>query len=263
MESKFSVIISSCDKFSDLWDKHIEFYRKNWGDNNAPTYLVTDKPTERSFDGVEIVVAEGDMDFPSRIKYALQYIKTPYVLLTLDDYFLIEKVNNQSIEKLVNRAEEEKIDYLLLYDRRKTDSRKYESIDVLHDIDLNKKYAVTLYPAIWSAEFLKNTVKEDLSPWLYEASLTKTAKEENANCKFSHTGSFIMLDVVRKGKLLHKAVKYFKKNNVDIGDREIISYAIELKLWVQDMISWYAPKKLFVFIKNLAKKFGVTFYSED
>lgn len=263
MENEFSVIISSCDKFSDLWDKHIELYRKNWSNNGSKTYLVTDKPTQRTFEGVEIIVADGDMDFPSRIKYALQFVETPYVLLTLDDYFLINTVDNSKIETLVGRAKEEKIDYLLLYDRRKTDARRYKSIEVLHPIDLNKKYAVTLYPAIWSAEFLKKTVKEDLSPWLYEASLTKTATEEDAKCMFSHTGSFDILDVVRKGKLLHKAVRYFKKNKIEIGNRETISYGIEFKLWLQDMISWYAPRGLFIFIKNIAKKFGVTFYSED
>lgn len=263
MEKELSVVISSCDKFSDLWDKHIELYQKNWCDNGAQTYLVTDKPTDRSFDGVKIIVADGDMDFPSRIKYALQFVETPYVLLTLDDYFLVNPVNNRNIETLVNKAKVEKIDYLLLYDRRKTDPKKYEKTDVLHSIDLQKKYAVTLYPAIWSVEFLKKTVKEDLSPWLYEASLTKTAREENAKCAFSHTGSFDILDVVRKGKLLHKAVRYFKKNNIEIGNREIISYGIEFKLWVQDMISWHAPRGLFIFIKKVAKRFGVTFYSED
>ena len=263
MNTKLTVLISSCDKFADLWDEHIKLYRKNWQLSECKTLLVTDKPTDRYFDGVEIVVAEENMDFPMRIRYALDYVKTPFVLVTLDDYFLIEKTDREKISTLVSYAERDSIDYLMLYDRRKTNPKKYEPIDRLYDIDLTRKYAVTLYPAIWSVEFLKKTVKENVSPWLYEPSLTKSAMEENAVCKFSHAGTFVMLDVIRKGKVLHKANKYFKKHNIDIGDRPIISRRIEFKLAAMDFIKYHMPKCVFRFTKKAAKKMGMKFYSED
>lgn len=263
MDTKLSVLISSCDKFSDLWDAHMELYRKNWQAQPCKTYLVTDKPTDRHFDGVEIIVAEENMDFPMRINYALQYIDTPYVLVTLDDYFLIDTVEARNITVLENLAEENQIDYLLLYDRRKTNPKRYTALDMLQPIDLTKKYALTLYPAIWSVDFLRKTVKEDLSPWLYEASLTKTAIAENAKCQFSHTGTFCMLDVIRKGKVLHKAHRYFRRHRIDIGDRPIISRWVEIKLAIMDVISWYTPRKLFMLIKKIARKCGARFYSED
>lgn len=263
MDTKLSVLISSCDKFSDLWETHIAMYRKHWQAQPCKTYLVTDKPTDRRFEGVEIVVAEETMDFPMRIKYALQYVDTPYVLVTLDDYFLIDPVKQENLAALVKNAEEQQIDYLLLYDRRKTNPRRYTTTDVLQPIDLTKKYALTLYPAIWSVEFLKKTVKEDLSPWLYEASLSGTAIKENANCQFSHTGTFNILDVIRKGKVLHKARRYFRRHGIDIGDRPVISRWFEIKLAVMDVVSWYTPRKLFVWIKKIARKCGAKFYSED
>lgn len=263
MTTHLSVIISSCDKFSDLWDANIAQYRKFWQGEACDTFLVTDKPTSRHFDGVEIVVADENMSFPSRIQYALQFVKTDYVLVTLDDYFLIQPVIAENLRALVDTAKEEDIDYLLLYNRRKTNPKKYDSIDVLHDIDLTRKYAVTLYPAIWKAAFLCKTVKEGTSPWAYEASLAKTAIEENAVCKFSHTGSFDILDVVRKGKVLHRAKRYFKKHQIDIGARETISYFTEFKLGVMDRISWYTPKFFFRIVKKVARKCGIKFYSED
>lgn len=263
MNSKLTVLISSCDAFSDLWDAHLAFYHQNWEMKECRTVLVTDKPTDRAFDDVDIIVAEEGMDFPLRIKYALDSIKTPYVLLTLDDYFLISKSKRDDISTLLHYAETDKIDYLQLYDRRKINPKKYEKIGVLHDINLSDKYAVNLYPAIWSVEFLRKTVKDNVSPWLYEPSLTKTAKEEDAICRFSHTGTFEMLDVIRKGKVLHKAKKYLKKRNVVIGDRPTVPYRTELKLAIMDFISWHAPKCLFKPLKKTAKKLGMKFYSED
>lgn len=258
-----SLLISTCDKFSDLWDAHISFLRKNWLGDLWNVYMVTDRPTDKSYDGVEIIVAEGGLDFPMRIKYALDFIKTDYVLLTLDDYFLIEKTYSEKLEYLIDRAETENIDYLLLYNRRKTNLKKYESIDKLVPIDLNQKYAVNLYPAIWSKKFLKNSVNGDLSPWLYESTLTNYAKNKNAKCCFSHSGAFVILDVVRKGKVLHKARAYFKKHNIYIGERPTISRLTEIKLGVMDIIWLYVPKRLFKIIKKVAIACGMKFYSED
>lgn len=263
MVNNLSVLISSCDKFSDLWNENINAYRKHWKDNKCETFLVTDRRSDWAEDGINLVVAEGQNDFPLRIKYALNQIKTQYVLVTLDDYFLIDDVSNDKLTYLVKRMEKEKIQYLSLYNRRVTKKSKYQPIEKLNDIDLQKKYALNLYPAIWNVEFLKRTIKDNVNPWLYEVSLTKTALEENAKCMASLAGTFDILDVVRKGKVLHKAQRYFRKNNIYIGNRPTISYFTEAKLFILDVISWYTPRKLFRMIKKLAKKCGLTFYSED
>lgn len=258
-----ALVISTCDKFSDLWDTHIALYKKNWDGPFWKTYMVTDKPTDKSYDGVEIIVAGENLDFPMRLKYALGKIDKDYVLVTLDDYFLIEKTDALKLNYLAERAEKEKIDYLMLYERRKTNPKNFTSLDRLEPIDLTEKYAVTLYPAIWSKQFLYNSVKADMNPWYYEPSLTNYAKDVGANCKFSHTGTFVILDVVRKGKVLHKANRYFKKHGISIGKRPLISRVTEIKLDIMDYISWYMPRKMFIAGKKVLAKFGITFYSED
>jgi hypothetical protein len=263
MISKLSILISTCDKFSDLWEAHIDLYLKNWHGGFCKTYLVTDKATTRHFEDVKIIVADNGLDFPMRIKYALDFIETPYVLLTLDDYFLFKNVYNEKIKYLVDCCETQSIDYLLLYDRRMTKEKHYKSIETITPIDLNKKYALTLYPAIWSVEFLRKTVPGNLSPWHYEVSLTQAAIKENANCQFSQAGTFDILDVIRKGKVLHKAKHYFTQNNINIGDRPTISRIIEVRLAFMDWISWYSPRWLFRIVKKTAKRFGLKFYSDN
>lgn len=263
MQDKLSVLISSCDKFSDLWNENIKAYRKYWRENPCDTYLITDRETKWIATNVNVVVVEGQDDFPLRIKYALDSITTPYVLVTLDDYFLIDPVKNEKIEYLLGRMEKEHIQYLSLYNRRVTKKRQYQPLEMFIPIDLQKKYAITLYPAIWEVDFLKKTIQDDLSPWLYEVSLTKTAIKENANCQASLAGVYNILDVVRKGKVLHKAQRYFKKHGIDIGTRPSISYGTEIKLLLLDIISWYTPKKLFIKVKRIARKCGMKFYSED
>ena len=92
-ESKLSVIISSCDSFSDLWDGHIKLLERYWGDRNVDqTLLVTDKPTDRSYDNVTVLSAGEFAEWSQRLKKALDTVRTEYVFITLDDYFLIKKV---------------------------------------------------------------------------------------------------------------------------------------------------------------------------
>ena len=259
----FTLIISSCDKFSDLWNDHLKLLNKHWKGVQHRTILVTDKKTERSFPNVEIVVTPSEYDFPKRIRYVLDFVDTEYVLITLDDYFLISDIYESNLSKLENIALQKDIDYLLLYNRRRTDPQKYRPIGELEKIDINKNYAVTLYPALWKKNFLKKTVRENSTPWDYEFSLTKIAREEGAKCYFSPSGSFDILDVVRKGKVLHKANYYLKKNDIQITTRKTIEYSTEMKLWLMDRISWYAPKSVQNVIKKIMNKFGMTFYSDN
>ena len=263
MDSKLSILISSCDKFSDLWEENIKAYKKYWVNNPHKTYLVTDKHSTWDDEDVNLIVANGQNDFPLRIKYALNSIKSKYILVTLDDYFLINSVSNEKIDYLLKRMESENIQYLSLYNRRVTKEKKYKKLEELTPIDLSWKYAITLYPAIWETEFLRNAIKEDMSPWMFEPSLTKTAIALGANCQASLSGVYDILDVVRKGKVLHKADRYFRKNNIDIGRRQRISYFTEMKLFIMDLISWYMPKNISKRLKKLLKKLGFTFYSED
>ena len=99
MENNISIIISTCDKFSDLWDAHILLLNQNWADRNVETFLVTDKPTDRTFENVTVVAAGEGTEITERLRAVMPLIKTEYVLFTLDDYFLTEKISTQALNE--------------------------------------------------------------------------------------------------------------------------------------------------------------------
>lgn len=257
-----AILVSSCDKFSDLWETHFKLLKKNWPEIKYNIYLVTDKITNKQISDVTIISTDGNLDFPMRIKYATNIIKEKYILLTLDDYFLIHKVNQENISMLLTMVKEKKIDYLSLYNRRFDKEKYFKEIHHIVKIDLNNSYAINLYPAIWDKSFLSYTISDNINAWQYEVTLTDKAKSYQARCAYSQAGVFRILDVVRKGKVLHKANFYFKKNNIEIGDRPINSLMYEFKLGVMDFIFWYAPKPIFITLKKIAKKFGMKFISD-
>ena len=55
MSKNMTMLILSCDKFSDLWDGHIKLLEQNWPDRDMETYIVTDAPTDKKYTGIRII----------------------------------------------------------------------------------------------------------------------------------------------------------------------------------------------------------------
>lgn len=260
MINDFSILVSSCDKFSDLWQLHFDFLKEHWKGEFPQICLVTDKKTEFTYEGIKVLVFDGDM--PRRLKLACEYIDSLYVLITLDDYFTIDDIDEKKIGYLKNYAQDNNVDYLRIYDRRYAKEKYYRSLEDIKELDLNQKYVVNLYPALWNKNFFIKCVDDDCSPWIFEPQLTHKALEQNAKCFINNSGVFNILDVVRKGKVLHKANRYFKSHGISSLDRPLASWKMELKQTVADFICWHMPKWVYYVTKKIAKAMGMTFFSD-
>lgn len=266
LKDRLTLVIHTCDKFSDLWDSHIQLMDKNWADRGVKTLLVTDKQTEKTYQTVEVLSTGDDFQLSKRIQAMLPHIQTEYVLVTLDDYFPIYPIDTVKIKSLIDAMDNEGLDYIRLFKR--PDSKKlipgYES---LYEIDLygqmDVHYQVNLYAGIWRKRFIEKTVEQELDPWQYELSLTKIARRDHLRCAMSKGKEFEVLDVVRKGKLLHKADRYLKKHDLYHGPREVISWTAELKINGMTFIKDHFPQSVVDFGKSILRKIGFHFYSDQ
>lgn len=256
LKDKITCLIFSCDKFSDLWDGNLKMFRKNWPERDFETYIVTDKPTDRTFPDVKIIAAGADVEWSDRLKYALQYVKTDYVFVTLDDYFLIKKVDNNRMCQLVDLMIEGKYDYIRLFKNPKNATGKsIEEVRDLYCIINEMNYSVNLYSGFWSKKFFEYCVKEPRNAWMFEVTLHEQAVNYGARCLVDYADDYKILDVVRKGKILHNAARYFKKHpGIYEGDRELQSAKYEFKLWWKIFFQEHTPAFLF----NLFRKIYVT-----
>lgn len=258
-KSKYSIIISTCNKYKQLWAESIKHIKKHWIGQLPNIFLVTDRPSETIFDDVTILSFEDPM--PLRIKKAIEIIGTEYYLITFDDYFVTEDVHGSDIEYLADYCNIHHCSYVQLYDRKKK-KKKNKTIDDVKIIDTSKPYSVCLYPAIWEKEFALACFSNELSPWELEPKLSSIASTNNIKCCYAEKECFQILDVIRKGKVLHKAKKYCVKNKIDIGEWQTVSYFEEFKLYIVDRIAWHFPKTVVLFLKKIARFFGHSFYSD-
>ncbi|MBQ6825227.1 MAG: hypothetical protein IJP34_01025 [Clostridia bacterium] len=265
LKEDLSLLISSCGAFSDLWEGQITMLDRHWKEKNIDTYIVTDtNPENKSFQNVKILTAGEGTEITERFSFFLKECKTEYVFITLDDYYLIKDVSNKRIKYLIDVMKEKNLDYLRIF-RLPSDGKLLSDTDEIYDIPFREdksKYYVNLYPGIWKKDFLAKTLKEKLNAWQYEVSLTPLAIELNAKCAVDRADDYVLLDVVRKGKILHKANKYFKENpGIYTGNRPLISYFFELKLFIYALCQKILPRKLIRGIKPFLRKLGFKFYS--
>ena len=101
LTDNLTLVIHSCAKFSDLWDIHMKLLNENWHNRGIDTFLVTDEATDKEYPGVTILPAGDGAELSQRAEKMLPFINTEYVLVTLDDYFPIYKIDSKKIEKLV------------------------------------------------------------------------------------------------------------------------------------------------------------------
>lgn len=264
MNNDITMLILSCEKFSDLWDAHVSLLEKNWPDRNMDTYIITDHSTVKNYKNIKIIVGE-DLEWSDRLAFALKNVKTKYVFITLDDYFLIKKVNDSSINNLVSMMNQEELDYVRLFPNpKKATEESFKEYSGIYKINTKINYSVNLYAGIWSKEFIEYTIKDSKNAWQFEASLYKRALEYKANCVVSSNKEFEILDVVRKGKLLHKSAAYFKRHpEIYTGTRPVNSRSYEIKLWIQTVASRYFPNTVKKTTKSLMRALGMHFFSDE
>lgn len=264
LKDRLTLLIHSCDKFSDLWPAHTTLLNKNWPDRDIATYILSDSVSDFKCSGVEVLSAGDGKEITERIRYALPILKTEYVLVTLDDYFLIDPISSDKISRLLDIMDKEGYDYLRLFKRPKSPLNETPYKDV-YTYDLNGGYRVNLYAGIWRRSFIEKTLgNEVLNAWNFEVHLTDNARKVNGKCAVSYGEEFPILDVVRKGKILNKAYRYLKKNDLYHGERPVMPLRSEFFLWIRTNVDRLLRKTsmpLYRFVRNICVKMGMNSFS--
>ena len=262
LTNRMTLLIHSCNAYSDLWDGQVTLLERNWKDRNIPTVILTDENKNNyRYDNVEILCAGEGKEITERLAAALPHIKTEYVFVTLDDYYLLQPVNNDRIAYLLDQMDAQSLDYIRLFPVPPSKDSIGDGLYKIHYEEKKSSYYVNLYAGIWRKSFIEKTLGDKRNAWQYEVSLTPLVRELKTPCAMTYGNEYVFLDVVRKGKLLHKAYRYFKKDPVYKGTRPVIARREEYKLAFRTFLNRVLPRKVTQKLKNFMIKRGKTFYS--
>lgn len=209
MRDKVSVLVSSCDKFKDVWPIFDFFFQKNWENCHLDKYVLSnyEKNVPKGFKSISV---GEDISWSNNLELALNEIDTPYVFILLDDVFINNKIYNDDLQEIFNDFLENDGNYLKFISQPK--SRYKTKSPFFNEIPKGSLYRSTAVFAIWKVDVLQKLLKSDENAWEFEE-FGSIRSDEFSNFFVVNNDFFKdFIHGVVKGKFLFNTYNLFKKN---------------------------------------------------
>lgn len=166
-----SIIVLSSDGYSDCWDPFFSLLKKNFPEAKNYEIILSTNTKEFEFSGLNIKTLRNGIDTPwsKRLKLSLASSSNEIVMVLVEDFFILSRINSKVFENLLNSIKTNKeIDHIrMLYkmDRVKTVPSKYQYLD---EIDQYTKHRFLFLPGFWKKSVLQKYVTNFESPYMAE-----------------------------------------------------------------------------------------------
>lgn len=212
LNKKISILVSSCDKYSDLWGIFSYYFKKNWKDCSLDKYIISNFSNNSPKDFKNIRVGN-DKSWSNNLILSLKKISTPYVLILLDDVFIKNKVDNSLFEKICIEFINTNGNYLKFLSHPKsnykTDSKFFNYLPE------NTLYRSTAVFALWKKSTILRLLNPDENAWEFEEN--GSIRSDKYNGFFTVNKNFFSyIHGVVRGKFLYSAYLYIRKNDPEL-----------------------------------------------
>ena len=253
--SEISILIVSCDRYSDLWQPFFTLFWRNWPDCPFPVYLGSN---HQSFDHPQVIsLLLGDNDIWSeRLKLMLNQIHTPYLLTLVEDFFLFNYTDTADVLSCFDVFRELDADMLRLKPDPPPDYQ-VEGFPLIGRIGINAFFRISMQAALWRRDFLLKLLQEKESTWEFEVRATERSRKMENNLYCTWQPILHYSHVIEKGKWFRWAAKHFgnmrigcdfnRRPVMTIGDSCQWNYRCiigRLRMRVSGVLSWEQRQQL-------------------
>lgn len=193
-QSRITLLVNTCDAYSDLWFPFFTLLKRYFIPLNM-RILVNTESKRCVFDGLEIETVNSSGSYGQRMRYALKTVKTEYVLLLLDDFFLRRPVNMERLHNIISWMDQDPDIVYFNSDLTETSL----------DLELNRypgyrrlptgnRYTLNLQAAVWRTKKFLKYWNHGVSPWDWEERcnvLTANHPKDKFYCLYRDDSRFI------------------------------------------------------------------------
>lgn len=225
--SQTPVLVVSCDRYADLWRPFFKIFWHYWPDCPFPVYLGANYKRHNDPRVKTITVGE-DMSWAAGVIKMLDSLKSDYVLLFLEDFFLKEKVDTNRILNLVETARLNKIGCLRMVSASHLSFppthpiEKHPGLGVISSGDMNR---VSTQVALWKTETLMKLLTPRFNPWQFEEIGTILSEGMPDQFWGTYRPAILYDQCVERGKWRPEGLKHCRNIGieVDLTVRQILS----------------------------------------
>lgn len=180
--NKVTILVNSCDLYKDAWEPTFKLYKVQWPD--CPYSFVLNTET-KEYDGeiknVKTICYGKNGTWTERFEYVLNQIDSPYVLFTLEDYFLLNKVNSEVFEKAVSVMDNNSnVGMICLShtDRENISTNEYEDENFYSRV-IDPKCMIWCRICLYRRDYLLKLLRRHETIWEFEQYATYRAMKLN------------------------------------------------------------------------------------
>ncbi len=172
MDNNCTLVINSCDAYSDLWDIFFRLFKIQWMDCPYPIILNTESK-DYTADGLNLrclhFFKQGEKVTWSKLtKTVLEKINTDYVIFLLDDFFLESVVLQDKIDECISWMNENKNIATFSFmpaPQPNIISKKYNGFELRGS---KSPYRFNCQAGIWRRKLLIKYLRDHESAWQFE-----------------------------------------------------------------------------------------------
>lgn len=257
---KITILVNSCDKYSDVWDLFFVSLNQNWPSLKTKIVLNCESLTYR-FGGLDIntfslFCENSDSSWGLRLKKTIGMIETEYLFFLMDDYILEDLVNEEMISTCLQWLENDEsiaAIYFLNIEGPNVNDGKYPGFELLPQ---RKDYKLNTAPGIWRVKSLEKYIGEKDSPWGWEFFGSSRAYNTEDkfyclmdNAEMPYIYSYHLGGAIHRGKWVESVVvPLAKKYNVNINFKD---RGFELSSDLDKNSIYRVKRKCFFFVEGL------------
>lgn len=250
-----TILINSCDAFSDVWELFFAGLKHQWPDCKYPMLLNVESKEYPNEIGVKVchfVNSRKDC-WGKRYKNALKQIDTPYVLPLLEDFVLMERFKGEELlEKVMDWMDKDLkigVFYLHKHPYVLQKETEYAGFGLMPK---RAEYKLTTGVGIWRKEYLDKCIKGIESPWEWELYSTKRAwrfSEKEYALLEGQEDPYVFPwgGVIWRGLWHVEAIKLSEKYdvNIDFGKRGFMDISDPYRKGEEYSVRSHFPKDIF------------------
>jgi hypothetical protein len=211
-----TIIISSCDAYSDAWAPFFTLFFRYWPDCPFRIILISNG-LEYNDPRVETYKIIKDLGWSGNLIETAKNITDDYIIFFQEDYFLKNKVNNEEIFTALNLMAETKAAYLRLYPCPGPDLPFNNNADV-GTISLDSKYRNSTQTAIWDRLYFISLLKIGETGWDFETGggIERSRQTNRPYLSFKKPIIDYFCTAIVKGRYVYDAINFCRKEGVTL-----------------------------------------------
>ncbi len=176
-----AMLFVSCDSYSDTWVPFFKCLKKCWPEFSMPIYVCAESKSFSTADydiNCPLKDTTGNEQWGKRLLKTLKSIKEDYILFTLEDFWLLQKVDDNKVKNIIRiMKDDSSIGYICMINEKKPKSEEWGIPDPwvkeceyspLWECTPKCQWRLTTQMGLWRKSYLKKMLRAHESAWAFE-----------------------------------------------------------------------------------------------